>query len=556
MPALVLGPILRHVGSGDATVWVETDAPCEVEVLDHRARTFAVEGRHYAIVVVDGLEPAREYPYEVRLDGEPAWPEHASVFPPSSIRTIDPERPLRLVFGSCRTAGPHHPPFTCRRASDSRGLGIDALRALAIRAARSGSSGWPDALLMLGDQIYADQPSIRIVDFTRSHQPDPDAPRNQLEDFTEYCVAYCDAWSEPAIRWLLSTVPSSMIFDDHEIHDEWKISQAWVDEMRAHEWYDRRVVGGLMSYWLYQHLGNLSPAELEDNDLLRRIRAAGDGGDILREVARDADRHAGHSRFSFCRDFGRVRLVVIDARAGRDLEPGRRRIVNDAEWRWVEERMHGDFDHLLLASSIPVVLGHGMHWLEAWSEAVCDGAWGTTAARTGERLRQRANLGHWAAFQHSFRRFAELLERVASGALGGPPRSVVLLSGDVHHCYLAEVGFRRGSAARAPVWQAVCSGLRKQIEPSEKTAMRLAQTRVAHALGRGLARAAGVPDPPVRWRFVEEPLYANQVATLEAGRRDALLRVETTMRSGWRDPRLETAFEHRLCGRRDQPSPS
>ncbi|MHB8400308.1 MAG: DUF7800 domain-containing protein, partial [Candidatus Limnocylindrales bacterium] len=30
--SLVLGPLLRHVGTTDATIWVETSAPCTVEV--------------------------------------------------------------------------------------------------------------------------------------------------------------------------------------------------------------------------------------------------------------------------------------------------------------------------------------------------------------------------------------------------------------------------------------------------------------------------------------------------------------------------------------------
>jgi hypothetical protein len=33
MPKLVLGPLLRYVGETQATVWVETDAAAEVEVL-------------------------------------------------------------------------------------------------------------------------------------------------------------------------------------------------------------------------------------------------------------------------------------------------------------------------------------------------------------------------------------------------------------------------------------------------------------------------------------------------------------------------------------------
>ena len=49
MARLVLGPLLRHVSAMSATVWVEADAPCTVEVLGHSARTFAVSGHHYAL---------------------------------------------------------------------------------------------------------------------------------------------------------------------------------------------------------------------------------------------------------------------------------------------------------------------------------------------------------------------------------------------------------------------------------------------------------------------------------------------------------------------------
>ena len=56
--ALVLGPLLRYVDDTSATIWVETDAPCTVEVLGHRARTFTVAGHHYALVIVEGLGAA------------------------------------------------------------------------------------------------------------------------------------------------------------------------------------------------------------------------------------------------------------------------------------------------------------------------------------------------------------------------------------------------------------------------------------------------------------------------------------------------------------------
>ena len=51
-PTLLLGPLLRHVDPVSATVWVETDRPCTVEVLGRSARTFRVSDHHYALVLV------------------------------------------------------------------------------------------------------------------------------------------------------------------------------------------------------------------------------------------------------------------------------------------------------------------------------------------------------------------------------------------------------------------------------------------------------------------------------------------------------------------------
>src|SRR5262245_58667831 len=110
MTRLVLGPMLRYIDETAATVWVEADGACEVEVLGRSAPTFRVEGHHYALVCLDGLEPGESYEYEVKLDGERVWPEPDSGFPPSVLRTIDPDARIRIVFGSCRVAVPHHPP--------------------------------------------------------------------------------------------------------------------------------------------------------------------------------------------------------------------------------------------------------------------------------------------------------------------------------------------------------------------------------------------------------------------------------------------------------------
>ena len=547
MPSLLLGPILRYVSESEATVWVETSAPCEVAVAGATTRTFEVEGHHYAVVHVAGLAPGSDHLYDVELDGEHRWPEPGSGFPPSSIRTPSPNGAFRLGFGSCRMALPHEPPFTLSASQDPRGHGIDALRALALRMAKSPPETWPDALLMLGDQIYADDLSPAMKAVAGSREDTDPSPKDEVYGFSEFALAYREAWIEPAIRWLLSTVPTLMVFDDHEIHAEWKISQQWLDEKRREPWYEQRVTDGLMAYWIYQHLGNLTPEELAESDVLERVRAADDAADVLRAFARDADRQAGASRWSFCRDLGHSRLIVIDSRAGRELAPGKRRMVDDEEWAWIEEHASGDFDHLLLASSVPFLLGPGLHHLEAWNEAVCDGAWGRWVARLGERLRRIAVLDHWASFQASLRRVTALLEAAATGRLGAPPRSLLLLSGDVHHSYLAEVGFRVGTGARSAVWQVVCSPYRKELAPREKLTMRFANSRAGEAIGCLLARLVGSADQRIRWRIVGDPSYENHVATLDLAPGRAELLIETTAGSDWRRPELGREFEHLLA---------
>ena len=155
--SLVLGPLLRYAGSASATFWVETSAPCEVEVLGHRASTFAVEGHYYALLLVDDLEPGSVTPYDVRLDGAVVWPP-ADGRPRPVVHTRDEERQVRLVFGSCRVGAPQPTSTVAPWPEEVVRTGVDALWAYA-KLLQRGETEWPDALLLLGDQVYADEVS-------------------------------------------------------------------------------------------------------------------------------------------------------------------------------------------------------------------------------------------------------------------------------------------------------------------------------------------------------------------------------------------------------------
>ncbi|HEU0102543.1 MAG TPA: alkaline phosphatase D family protein [Mycobacteriales bacterium] len=534
MVSLVLGPLLRFVGDGCATVWVETDAPCEVEVLGCTSGTFHVAGHHYALVQVTGLPEHGDTPYQVHLDGAQVWPPADSAWPPSTILTRRRTDPVRLAFGSCRVAGP----------LDDATSGVDALHALAERMRGQDTDAWPDTLLLVGDQVYADEnidPATRA--FIGGRRDTTVGAGPEVADLEEYTQLYKHSWEPEPIRWLFSTVPSAMVFDDHDVRDDWNTSRAWRQRMAETDWWQERIEAGLVTYWLYQHLGNLSPAELAVDQLFARLREEQDGEKVLRDYARTANAEAdggGPTRWSYRRDLGTSRLVVIDSRCGRVLAQDRREMLDEPEWAWLTEQLDGEMDHLLLATSLPFLLPPGVHHLEAFDEALAGGVWGRRAARLGEKLRQGADLEHWAAFGESFKRMTGLLADV--GSRDGAPATVTFLSGDVHFAYLAQAYFPPGREVTTKVFQAVCSPIRNPLPRIVSVGQRFACGSAAGAIGRALARAARVARPELTWRVEGGPAFGNEIATLELAGRQARLTVEKAVEG----PRLADSFVHVL----------
>lgn len=540
-PSLVLGPLLRHVDPVSATIWVETDRACEVDVLGRRARTFRVGGHHFALVLVEDLEPGSSTPYEVRLDGALVWPDPGAVpagFPPGRIRTPGHEGAFRLAFGSCRYASP-------TTVEESAGIPPDALDLYATRVAASPPDEWPDALVLLGDQVYADEltPETRSWLHRRRSAAHEHSPDDQVADFEEYTRLYHESWRDPQVRWLLSTIPSSMIFDDHEMIDDWNTSAAWREKILGRPWWRGRITGGLVSYWVYQHLGNLSPQELAENKTWQAIQdlhgepgAAGgstepDAEPVLREMAQRADEDPASTRWSFVRHWGDARLVMVDTRAGRVLEEPARRMLDDAEFEWVEAAMARAVDegveHLIIGTSLPWLLPHAIHDLERWNETLNVRHHGTWRGRLAEALRQAADLEHWAAFGHSFERLGRALTAVARGEHGRAPATALVLSGDVHHAYAAELVAPAGLSGR--VHQLTVSPLHNQAPHPIRVGFKIGWSRRARRLTARLARAARAEPTRLEWEKQAGPFFGNQIGELVLDGRSARFRLSVAV---------------------------
>ncbi|MCF1598185.1 alkaline phosphatase D family protein [Streptomyces muensis] len=540
MAELRLGPLLRYADGSSATVWVEASRPCTAEVrgadgAHGTSRTFQIAGHHYALIPVSGLTPGSSEAYEIHLDGTRVWPLPDSPFPPSVIRTPAEGDTVRLAFGSCRWAAPP--------ADEKDPVGPDALDTLAARIAADPQGERPDVLVLLGDQVYADETSNATRRWLAARRDLRDPPGDEVADYEEYTRLYYESWLDPEVRWLLSTVPSCMIFDDHDVIDDWNTSAAWLADMRATPWWRERLLSGLMSYWVHQHLGNLPPAELAADPLYTAVRETPDGTDLLRSFASEADADPSSVRWSYRRDFGRVRLLMVDTRAARVLDEDARSMLNPGEARWLREQAldaPGSYDHLLIGTSLPWLLPHLVHDAEAWNAALCRGERGERWARFGEDVRRRADLEHWAAFPSSFDALAALIAEAGSGA--GAPATVCVLSGDVHHAYVAEPTWPNGTGPAARVFQLTCSPVHNAIPLAIRLGFRFGWSGLARVLGRRFAGHGGCPAPPIDWRRTGGPWFGNQLMTLTMRGRSARMRLEQARGAA----RLETVAEAEL----------
>ncbi|MBY6411088.1 alkaline phosphatase D family protein [Rhodococcus sp. BP-252] len=527
---LVLGPLVRYVGADDATFWFEFDTPGAVEVRTSVGQhvevpTWGVHGHHYALVALTDLPANTTITYEVLFDGTQVWP----VSDTAAIHTCDPEGPVTFALGSCRR-GDNYGDESLQR------IGADALAGLGNRMRTQDPSEWPQALLFLGDQVYADDPSPEILERLHARRAAGDGPagargteaENEICDFEEYSWLYHESWGVEPVRTLLASVPSCMILDDHDLRDDWNSSASWRADIETRPWWHDRVVGAFSSYWVYQHLGNLSPDELSRDELYEKVRSATSDAErekLLADFALRVDEHPETGRWSFYRDFGTTRLIMIDSRCSRSLDPDDRRMVDAAEWAWVRERaLESPSRHVLFGSSLPFLMLPALHHLEQWNEAVAQGSWGRRMSWVGEKLRIALDLEHWAAFGKSFVDMSTLTRELSR--TDDPPASILWLSGDVHCSYVARADFGVGGENVPVTYQLTMSPFRNPLDLPIRAVNRLAIRKpVARLLGR-LARSAKVPPVDVAWEAEAGPWFDNGVMLLTTDGETASVRVE------------------------------
>ena len=248
----------------------------------------------------------------------------------------------------------------------------------------------------------------------------------------------------------------------------------------------------------------------------------GDAEPLLREFAAAADAEAdGHkgAQWSYRRDLGGVRLLVIDSRCGRMLDSGDRSMVSEAEFAWIEEQVAGDYDHLLIGTSLPWLLPRALHDLESWDE----------------RARRPAPRGRRA--RRASPRSCAAPPTWSTGRRSGPPSTAsptCSRRSDAATTPARTAGRRPRSACcpatcttptprrphyREPlaskVYQLTCSPLHNYVPGFMKVTFRISWSRLTERSVRFLlGRVSKVPPMTLEWERLCGPYFGDQIATL------------------------------------------
>ena len=508
------------------------------------APTFGAHGHHYALVVVDGLEPgtssdvrrARRRRAGLAADGaglrRPAAEQRSARWTRTS--------PPRLAFGSCRTSVPHD-------AEGNASHGVDALRAYAPAPEphRARRSGRDLVLPSSATRSTPTRPREEMQEFIASRRDIDEPPGEELKDYEEYAHLYRLAWTDPLNRWLLSTLPSAMIFDDHDIRDDWNTSLAVAaGDERQRPGGTSGSSAGWRRTGSTSTSGNLSPEELADGrDLAadRRRTAAGRGGRARPDATRSTRSPSGPTRTR--RPTGGA-MPATSASPGWSWwtpgrrgcsSPSRRSMLDDDEMAWLDEpaaRRRGPPVHRHLAA-VPAAARAA----RPRGDQRGDGDRARGAARGPRSARSCAaavDLEHWAAFQEGFATVARDGRRGRRGQARagrrGPSRSspATCTTPTSPRSTASELGpapagsCRRSARRSATRCRAGCGSRRSLLARGPEPPAAVPR-RPQHEGARPL---------PTTGRVTEGPWFDNNLATLEVRGPGLVLRWDTGVVEG------------------------
>ncbi|MEN8190353.1 MAG: alkaline phosphatase D family protein [Thermodesulfobacteriota bacterium] len=243
------------------------------------------------------------------------------------------------------------------------------------------------------------------------------------------------------VQRLLAHLPVYMIFDDHDVTDDWNLTRGWEEVAYGHP-FSRRIIGNaLIGYFLFQGWGN-DPQKF-DETFLERVH------DCFREPG--AEKQDALIDFLFTFEQWNYslpttpKMVVLDTRTNRWWsESSLTKPSGLLDWEDLSELQHelvGE-SSVVLISPAPIF---GVKLIEVVQRII---------TFFGSPLMVDAE--NWMAHPGTANVILNIFRHRKT------PKNFVILSGDVHYSFAYDVKLRH--RLNSPdIWQITCSGFKNEF---------------------------------------------------------------------------------------------
>ncbi len=245
----------------------------------------------------------------------------------------------------------------------------------------------------------------------------------------------------PKVRRVMAHLPCAMIFDDHDITDDWNLTANW-ERIAYQNDFSRRILGNaLLAYFVCQGWGN-APQNFPD-ELIELAQAA-----LIQPGAREHEKLISrllkyeHWHYSWQT---KPKLVVVDSRTQRWQSLSRPDSPSGLmDWEALTQLQLDLLDQnaVILVSPAPIF---GVKLIEAIQRLF---TW------FGKPLMVDAE--NWMAHKGAAYTLLNMFRHPKT------PQHFVILSGDVHYSYVFSIGLK-GRKNSPHIWQITSSGLRNEF---------------------------------------------------------------------------------------------
>ncbi|MEE4375953.1 MAG: alkaline phosphatase D family protein [Candidatus Competibacteraceae bacterium] len=245
----------------------------------------------------------------------------------------------------------------------------------------------------------------------------------------------------PQVQRALAHLPVYMIFDDHDVTDDWNLTRGWEESAYGHP-FSRRIIGNaLLGYWLCQAWGN-APQCFDDEFLAMVQHCFAEQNSSQQDALIDHLLKFEHWHYSVPT---KPKLVVLDTRTQRwwsESSAGKPSGLMD--WEALSELQQELLDEpsVVLVSAAPIF---GVKLIEAVQRVFTLLGYALTV-----------DAENWMAHPGAASVILNIFKHPKT------PQHFVILSGDVHYSFMYDVKirFRKNSP---DIWQITCSGLMNEF---------------------------------------------------------------------------------------------